>query len=219
MKKTIILGTGGNCFDILDAIHQANKRRSRNYECVGFLDDNVELHGKSFHGVKVLGGLNDAASFPDCSFVNGIGSPSNFWRKPMILNQLDLSAERFETIIHPAAEVSTFAEVGEGTVILANATVCANARIGRHVMILPGAVINHDCVVGDYSCIASGACLSGNVKVEDSCYLGSMCSIIGGVAVHRQSLVGMGSVVLEDIPPGQVFAGNPARFLRKTIED
>ena len=215
MKKIIILGTGGNCFDILDTINKINGREQPAYECVGFLDDNTESHGKSFHGVKVLGGLTDATSFLDCVFGNGIGSPESFWKKSAILGKLGVPTDHFETIIHPTVDVSAFAEIGGGSVILANATLCANVRIGRHVIVLPGSVINHDCTIGDYACIAAGVSLSGNVTVEDSCYLGSMCSIIGGVTVHRRSLIGMGSVVLKDIPEGQVFAGNPARFIRK----
>jgi len=35
-----------------------------------------------------------------------------------------------------------------------------------------------------------------------------------GVTVGAWSLIGMGSVVLHDVPPGEVWAGNPARLIR-----
>ena len=35
------------------------------------------------------------------------------------------------------------------------------------------------------------------------------------MTVGAWSLVGMGSVVLHDVPPGEVWAGNPARLIRK----
>ena len=40
-----------------------------------------------------------------------------------------------------------------------------------------------------------------------------------GVTVGVWSLVGMGSVVLRDMPPGEVWVGGPARFLRSTKEE
>ena len=96
MKRLIILGTGGNCFDILDAMLAINRHTGRAvFECAGFLDDNAAVHGKEFHGVRVLGSLADAARFPDCVFVNGIGSPNNFWRKDDILRTTGLATERF----------------------------------------------------------------------------------------------------------------------------
>jgi len=40
-----------------------------------------------------------------------------------------------------------------------------------------------------------------------------------GVTVGAWSLIGMGSVVLRDVPPGEVWIGGPARFLRSTKEE
>src|SRR5690606_19710868 len=42
---------------------------------------------------------------------------------------------KFGTLIHPKADVSSSASIGEGTVILAGAVVQAGAKIGRHVII------------------------------------------------------------------------------------
>ena len=104
-----------------------------------------------------------------------------------------------------------------GTAILQHVTISANARIGSHVVILPNTVVSHDCTVGDYTCITGGVCLSGNVDVEEFCYLGSNCTVIGGRRIHAKSLVGMGSVVLEDVQSNSVVVGNPARFLRAVL--
>lgn len=43
MQKLIILGTGGNCIDILDALNDINRHSGQPvYVCIGFLDDNRE---------------------------------------------------------------------------------------------------------------------------------------------------------------------------------
>jgi acetyltransferase-like isoleucine patch superfamily enzyme len=50
--------------------------------------------------------------------------------------------------------------------------------------------------------------------VGRGCYLGTGCALIGGITVGDGALVGMGSVVLRDVEPNTVVAGNPARFVR-----
>jgi sugar O-acyltransferase (sialic acid O-acetyltransferase NeuD family) len=215
-KKVIILGTGGNCIDILDALEEINRAGGETvYECAGFLDDDGEKRGRTFAGVKVLGALSDARRFADCFFVNGIGSPSNFWKKPAIIAGTGIPKERFLTIVHPAASVSRMAEIGRGSVIFQNVSVTSGAKIGDHVVILPNAVISHDCIVGDYTCVAGGASVSGNVKIGERCYIGANASIRNGLEIGAGSLVGMGSVVLETVAENTVVAGNPARFLRR----
>lgn len=41
----------------------------------------------------------------------------------------------------------------------------------------------------------------------------------GGVVIGDGAVIGMGSVVTKDIPPYEIWAGNPARFIRKRFED
>jgi sugar O-acyltransferase (sialic acid O-acetyltransferase NeuD family) len=219
-KKIIILGTGGNCIDILDTINDINAiSRKPKYQCIGFLDDNENNWGREFYGVKVLGALDSASSYGECSFVNGIGSPFNFWRKKEIISKTQISYDRFETIIHPSASVSSMAYLGDGTVVLQHVTITSNVRIGNHVIILPNSVISHDDVIGDYTCITGGVCISGGVSIGHSCYLGTNSAIIGNIKIGDYCLVGMGSVVLDSIGDNTVVVGNPAQFLRKTIPE
>jgi sugar O-acyltransferase (sialic acid O-acetyltransferase NeuD family) len=216
-KQLIILGTGGNCLDIYAAALAINQAAGHTvYECLGLLDDNRQLHGKDISGLRVLGGLADAAKYPAAVFVNGIGSPTSFWRKADILAGTGLPLERFETIVHPQASVSRLARLGRGVVVLPGASIAACAEIGNHVIILPGAIISHHCRIGDYGCIASGACLSGNVEAAPFCYIGANASIRNGLKLGTRALVGIGSVVVKDVVENTVVAGNPAKYLRHT---
>lgn len=219
-KKVIILGTGGTCIDILDALNDINDfRHDSVYECVGFLDDDERTWGRQHLHVQVLGPLQSAGHYPGCFFVNGIGSPSNFWKKRDIISRTGVPIDRFETLIHPTAAVSQTSRLGHGVVLFQHVTVTSNARIGNHVIVLPNTVISHDAVIGDYTCIAGGACISGAVEIGLSCYVGSNCAIDSNVKIGDHCLVGMGAVVLHDIAENSVVVGNPARFLRKTIPE
>lgn len=218
-KKILIFGTGGNCIDILDTINDINSSRQDHlYECIGFLDDDNQKWDKEFCGVKVLGPLASAGEYKDCFFVNGIGSTSNFWKKREFIAKTGICLERFETIIHPTAAVSRMVTLGYGTVVFQNVTITSNVKIGHHVIVLPNTVISHNDVIGDYTCIAGGVCISGGVEIGQSCYLGSNSSIMSNIQIGDYCLIGMGSVVLTDVPDNTVLVGNPATFLRKTLE-
>ena len=217
-KQLVILGTAGNCLDIYDATVAINASAGQLiYECLGFLDDNKELHGTEISGRPVLGSLSDARNFPSAVFIGGIGSPASFWKKAAILNRTGLALERFETIIHPQASVSNLAKLGRGVAVLAGASIAAGAEVGNHVIMLQGAIISHHCRIGDFGCIASGACLSGDVTVASCAYIGANASVRNGVAIGSRALVGMGSVVVRDVPENTIVAGNPARSLKLTV--
>lgn len=52
------------------------------------------------------------------------------------------------------------------------------------------------------------------VVIEDDVLIGAHTVILRGVRIGRGAIVGAGSVVSRDIPPMQIWAGNPAKFLR-----
>jgi sugar O-acyltransferase (sialic acid O-acetyltransferase NeuD family) len=213
----VILGTGGNAVEIVETVDDINTaaRGPRRYACVGFLDDNRDRWGHLLHGLPILGPLASGVDFPDARFVNGIGSPNNFWNRAAIVAKTGVPAERFETLIHPTATVSRTARLGHGVVVFPHVTIGASVEIDDHAIVLPSSVISHDSVVGAHTCVAAGVRISGAVSVGACCYLGTGASIIGSVTIGDGTLVGMGSVVLKDVPAGVVVVGNPGRFLRR----
>lgn len=53
------------------------------------------------------------------------------------------------------------------------------------------------------------------VIIQDSAFIGAHSIILKGVTIGARSVVGAGSVVAKSIPSDEVWAGNPARFIRK----
>jgi acetyltransferase-like isoleucine patch superfamily enzyme len=53
------------------------------------------------------------------------------------------------------------------------------------------------------------------IKLGDGCWLGNSVIVLDGVHIGDRAVVGAGSVVTRDIPPGAVAAGNPARVIRE----
>ena len=209
-QQLVILGTGGNCFDIIDAVHALNAI-SPQYDIGGFLDDDPSRSDTAYN-YPILGRLDAAGKLGDNTvFVNGIGSPKSFLRKPDCIQRTGIAPEKFVTIVHPTATVSPSASLGQGTVVLGNTTICAEAKIGSHVMILPNCVVSHNCEINDYAVMAAGAVICGHVTLAASCYVGAASVILGERNVSSGSLVGAGSVVTRDVPENTVVCGNPAR--------
>ena len=52
------------------------------------------------------------------------------------------------------------------------------------------------------------------VVIKENAFIGAHAIILKGVTVGENSIVGAGSVVTKDIPDNQIWAGNPARFIR-----
>ena len=58
----------------------------------------------------------------------------------------------------------------------------------------------------------------GPITIGANAFIGAHAIILKGVRVGRNSVVGAGSVVAKDIPDNEVWAGNPARFIRSLSE-
>ena len=53
------------------------------------------------------------------------------------------------------------------------------------------------------------------VILKEHCFIGGNVTICKPVTIGRYTVVGAGSVVTKDIPDYEVWAGNPARFIKK----
>jgi sugar O-acyltransferase (sialic acid O-acetyltransferase NeuD family) len=115
------------------------------------------------------------------------------------------------TLVHPAAVVSNFAQIGIGSVICAGAVVNVDATLGAAVIVNTGATVDHDCRLADGVHIAPGAHLSGDVHVRASSWIGVGACVKQGVRIGSDVMVGAGSVVVSNIPDGVTVVGNPAR--------
>ncbi|MET9950077.1 NeuD/PglB/VioB family sugar acetyltransferase [Streptomyces sp. NPDC006339] len=204
----VIIGAGGFARETAQAALAAG------LPLAGHLDDDPALHGVALDGVPVLGGTERVAELEDASFVVCVGNPRDYAARARLVRRLGLPEHRYTTVVHPTAVVSASSTVGRGTVLLAHTVLTASVRVGRHVAVMPQTVLTHDDEIGDLATLASGVRLGGGARIGRGAYVGAGALVREGVAVGAWSLVGMGALVLADVPPGEVWAGTPARRLR-----
>ncbi len=213
--RLVILGTGGNAYDVLDIV-EAQNRIAPTWDILGFLDD-AKRAGSDHLNFPILGALADAGEMPaDCLFINAIGSDKSYRRRPAIIKATGLAVERFATLIHPLAAISSRATIGRGVYVGAGVSVAGNVTVAEQVSISAGVIIGHDSVVEAYSMLAPRVVLSGFTSIGRACYIGAGAMLRQHVQVGEGALVGMGAVVLDVVDPETTVIGIPSKPLRQT---
>src|SRR5258708_38221870 len=84
-------------------------------------------------------------------------------------------------------------------------------RIGSDNWIMAYVHIAHDCQVGDHTVFANVATLAGHVQVGDYGVLGGFTGAHQFVSIGAHSITGVATVLLQDLPPYVMAAGNTAK--------
>jgi sugar O-acyltransferase (sialic acid O-acetyltransferase NeuD family) len=212
MSSLILLAASGLGREVLSAVEAADQHR-----VIGFLDDDTELHGISVHGVPVLGPIDEAVRHTDARFVVCVGRGQS--RRAIVrrLQSNGIGPDRFATVVDPTVRVPRGCSIGAGTILLAQTVLTADVQIGRHVVAMPHVTMTHDNRIDDYATLCAQVVLGGSVHVGEAAYLGMGCSAREGTAIGSEATLGMGGVLLQDLPSGATWAGNPARPLERSV--
>lgn len=200
----ILFPCNGNAIEALDCIDPDQ------FNVIGFVDDSEEKLGTVVYGLHV-----HPRSFieenPAAKVLAVPGSPTSFPIRNKIIEDLNVSHDRWATIIHPKASVSNHAAVGANCLIMDGAVIKAGASISDNVVILPNSVVHHDSKIGENTMIGASVSIAGYVSVGHNCYIGSGSRIRDHITIANNCLVGMGSNVVKDIDSGTTVIGNPAK--------
>ena len=213
LKDIVIIGAGGVGREtalIIEDINEVNKE----WNLLGFIDDNTQIQGSSINGYDVLGNLEFLENHNKEVYV--VCAIANYNIKKTIIEKLKKSENiKYATLIHPTTNINDTVEIGEGCIVYQNVVLTANISIGDHVIISPRCGIGHDARVENYCSLLWNTSVSGNVLLKEGVLLGSASTIIQGLTVGEGSIVGAGAVVIRDIQDNVTAVGNPARIFKK----
>lgn len=122
------------------------------------------------------------------------------------------------SLIAPSAIILDNNEIGDGCMISEQTIITSNVKIGRFFQANCQCNISHDCVIGSFVTFAPGAKCNGNVIIKDHAYIGAGALLKQGrydkpLVIGEGAIVGMGAVVIRDVAPFTVVAGNPAKVI------
>lgn len=207
MARVLMIAAGGLARETIASI-----RATGDHHLVGLLDDDQTRHGRHIAGVRVLGGIEMAASSGDQLLVcAGSGAARADIRGR--LEAMGVTPERFATHVHASAVIGEGSVIGTGTIILAGTVLTCNVRVGHQVVLMPQVTLTHDDTVADFATLASGVSVGGRVEIGRCAYLGMNASVRQDLTIGEHTVLGMGAVLVADLPAGQTWAGNPARMI------
>ena len=96
-----------------------------------------------------------------------------------------------------------------------------NCKVQSYVFIPSGITIEDGCFIGPGVIFTNDKYPPSNGKhwaetfVKRGARIGAGVIVLPGITIGENSLIGAGAVITCDIPPNEVWVGNPAKFLRK----
>lgn len=211
MNDIVIYGSGGFAREIAHLIEDINKV-NKDWNVLGFLDDNADNHGNKLNELLVLGDKSWLEGIEEVSIVLGIGSPKS--KKAIIKNLSEYSHVKYPNLIHPSVTFSRFNDLGKGNVICEGNILTTNIKLHDFVTINLNCTIGHDTELGSYSTLLPNSSVSGNVFFEECVDFGTNSTIIQGIRICEGTIVGAGAVVVKDLPPKCTAVGMPAKPIK-----
>ena len=219
-NKVIIIGGVGNGSVIAAAMKDANRRGYNEYTAVGYLNDRVKK-GDNIEGLPVLGSLKDVKELlkEDYHFIYTIYRIDGQDYRLELFKRMGIPNDRLATLVHPHSYVAGDVKLGAGSVIMPNASVSSGTIIGRCCLIMAGATIGHNNIIGDFCHFAAQSCLGAYLKVGNGVHIGLNASVRENLSLSDYSALAMGGVLLNDMKEYEIWAGVPAKFLRKANKE
>lgn len=152
---------------------------------------------------------------------------------------------RSGTVIYCETKIGNKFEGGHNLLIREKTLIGNNVMIGSNAVIEDNVIIGDDCRIQSMAFIPGRVVIEekvfigpnvvfindphpmycpkyeecvGGALVKKLVRIGANCTILPGITLGENSLIAAGSVVVKDVPPNMVVAGNPAKVIKRIDE-
>ena len=215
-RRILVIGASGHAHSLLALL-----QRHGGYRPVGLIDS-FQPAGTCLHGMQILGGEDDVPQLCDRHNVQHlvVAFGDNFQRQAMTERlQRRCPEALWPSLVDPTAVVAADARLGPGVVVMAQAHVGAGCLLDSGSLLNTKASLDHDGDLGAFASLAPGSITGGRVRTGDRSFIGLGARVIQGVQIGCDTVVGAGSLVLQDLPAGVLAYGAPARVMRSRPAD
>lgn len=206
-RQIALVGAGGHAAVVAETIAAAGGEVS----IAGYLNATRSERLERLYGLLWLGPDEELQSPREWWGVIAFGGLGTSSARRSAFTRLSPLLAGWHAAIHPSATVARSATVGRGSVVFAGAVINPGAAVGEHCIINTGAIVEHDVRIGDHTQLAPRVTVGGGAAVGADAYIGLGAVIRDHVIIGEGAVVGMGSVVVADVPGGTTVLGVPAR--------
>ena len=212
-----VFGSGGYGREVMPLARMQLQKQEKAAEKLFFVVDEPEID--EVNGIKVISltdflQIDAERRYLTCAIADGKVRAS-------LKNRTQGSETLDWTILAENCVVMDEVTIGLGSILSPFVTITSNVTIGSNFHANLYSYVAHDCVIGDFVTFAPGVKCNGNVVIGNHAYVGAGAIIRPGksgkpLTIGEAAVIGMGSVVTKDVPPGVTVFGNPAKIIKRS---
>ena len=210
--KLGIYGSGGLGREVYEIALRRNAASSL-WEEIVFIDD---IHDAGdYYGTKRIGFETLLGSKEVYECVIAVGEPAS---RELLYKKLISKDVGLTSLVDTTAIISPTAKIGAGVIVCEYSTIHTEVELGVNSLIQPVCDVGHDIKVGKHTVLSPYCAPGGGTIFGDRVFVGMKASIVEMLTIGDDAIIGMGSAVFRDVPPGSTVIGNPARVTRGNEE-
>lgn len=139
---------------------------------------------------------------------NKIGENTFIWQFTIVLEKAVIGRN---CNINSHCFIENDVIIGNNTTVKCGVYLWDGISIGNDVFIGPNVTFTND----KYPRSKIYPDIFQKTVIEDKASIGAGAIILGGIKIGEGAMIGAGSLVTKDVPQGELWYGNPAKFIRK----